>query len=241
MGLGTRAGTIAAPMDVPAVVVIVAAHNEADRIELTLAALAGAFPGARVLVADDASTDDTAARASAAGAEVVTAPRNIGKGGANTLAARRVLSLALTPEAPVFVLCDGDLGETAGRLPALVAAVRRGECDLAVASFSRRVGGGFGFAVGYARAAIRRLTGLELDAPISGQRALSAGVLPVVVPFAPRFGMEIGMTVDAARAGFRVAEVELDLAHRATGRSVAGFAHRARQLRDFVLTELSRR
>jgi glycosyltransferase involved in cell wall biosynthesis len=228
-------------MDVPAIVVIVAAHNEGDRIERTLAALGEAFPGARVLVADDASTDDTAARASAAGAEVVTAPRNIGKGGANTLAARRVLSLALTPEPPVFVLCDGDLGDSASRLPALVAAVRRGECDLAVAAFARRVGGGFGFAVGYARAAIRRLTGLELDAPISGQRALRGAVLPVVVPFAPRFGMEIGMTVEAARAGFRVGEVELDLAHRSTGKDWRGFVHRARQLKDFVLVEFSRR
>jgi len=228
-------------MDVPAIVVIVAAHNEGDRIERTLAALHEAFPGARVLVADDASTDDTAARASAAGAEVVTAPRNIGKGGANTLAARRVLALALTPEPPVFVLCDGDLGDSASRLPALVAAVRRGECDLAVAAFARRVGGGFGFAVGYARAAIRRLTGLELDAPISGQRALRGAVLPVVVPFAPRFGMEIGMTVDAARAGFRVGEVELDLAHRSTGKDWRGFVHRARQLKDFVLVEFSRR
>jgi glycosyltransferase involved in cell wall biosynthesis len=228
-------------MDVPAVVVIVAAHNEADRIEQTLAALADVFPGAPVLVADDASTDDTAARAAAAGAEVVTAPRNIGKGGANTLAARRVLSLALTPEPPVFVLCDGDLGDSARRLPALVAAVRRGECDLAVAAFARRVGGGFGLAVGYARNAIRRLTGLELDAPISGQRALRGEVLPVVVPFAPRFGMEIGMTVDAARAGFTVREAELELAHRATGRDWRGFAHRARQLKDFVLVEFARR
>jgi glycosyltransferase involved in cell wall biosynthesis len=228
-------------MDVPAIVVIVAAHNEADRIEQTLGALRDAFPGARVLVADDASTDATAAVAADAGAEVVTAARNIGKGGANTLAARRVLSLALTPEPPVFVLCDGDLGDTARRLPALVAAVRRGECDLAVAAFSRRVGGGFGLAVGYAHAAIRRLTGLDLAAPISGQRAMRGEVLPVVVPFAPRFGMEIGMTVDAARAGFSVGEVELDLAHRATGRTLGGFLHRARQLRDFVLTELSRR
>jgi hypothetical protein len=171
----------------------------------------------------------------------VTAPRNIGKGGANTLAARRVLSLALTPEPPVFVLCDGDLGDTARQLPALVAAVRRGECDLAVGAFATRVGGGFGFAVGYARAAIRRLTGLELAAPISGQRAMRGEVLPVVVPFAPRFGMETGMTVDAARAGFRIGEVELDLAHRATGRDWRGFVHRARQLKDFVFTELSRR
>jgi glycosyltransferase involved in cell wall biosynthesis len=228
-------------MDVPEIVVIVAAHNEADRIEQTLGALRDVFDGARVLVADDASTDDTAAVAARAGAEVVTAPRNIGKGGANTLAARRVLSLALTPDPPVFVLCDGDLGETARQLPALVAAVRGGECDLAVAAFARRVGGGFGVAVGYAHGAIRRLTGLDLEAPISGQRAMRGELLPVVVPFAPRFGMEIGMTVDAARAGFRVGEVELDLAHRATGRTLAGFLHRARQLKDFAFTELSRR
>jgi glycosyltransferase involved in cell wall biosynthesis len=228
-------------MDVPPIVVIVAAHNEADRIEHTLGALRDVFPDARLLVADDASTDETAAVASRAGAEVVTAPRNIGKGGANTLAARRVLSLALTPDPPVFVLCDGDLGETARRLPALVAAVRGGECDLAVAAFSRRVGGGFGLAVGYAHGAIRRLTGLDLQAPISGQRAMRGELLPVVVPFAPRFGMEIGMTVDAARAGFRVGEVELDLAHRATGRTLAGFLHRARQLKDFAFTEFSRR
>ena len=66
-------------------------------------------------------------------------------------------------------------------------------------------------------------------------------VLPVVVPFAPRFGMEIGMTVDATRAGFRVVEVPLDLEHRATGRTLRGFLHRGRQLADFVAVVLDRR
>jgi hypothetical protein len=47
--------------------------------------------------------------------------------------------------------------------------------------------------------------------------------------------------VDAARAGFTVAEIELDLTHRATGRTLRGFLHRGRQLKDFVLVELSRR
>jgi hypothetical protein len=61
------------------------------------------------------------------------------------------------------------------------------------------------------------------------------------VPFARGFGMEIGMTIDAHRAGFRVVEVELDLSHRATGRTAAGFLHRARQLRDFLRVYVSRR
>jgi hypothetical protein len=46
--------------------------------------------------------------------------------------------------------------------------------------------------------------------------------------------MEIGMTVDAVRAGYRVSEYELDLTHRATGRSFRGFLHRGRQLLDFT-------
>src|SRR4051812_6301572 len=217
------------------VVVIVAAHNEADRLPATLDALGEAFAGARVIVADDGSTDATATLARAAGAEVVSTGRDIGKGGAMTAAARRVDGF------PLVVLCDGDLGASARHLPALADAVRDGRADLAVATFARRVGGGFGLALGFARWAIRRLAGLEVEAPISGQRAMRGEVLSVVVPFAPRFGMETGMTIDAVRAGFRVAEVPLDLEHRATGRTLRGFWHRGRQLADIAAAALDRR
>ena len=218
--------------------IVVTAYNEADRLGETLAALADAFPGARVVVADDASEDGTADVARGAGVEVVTAQRRLGKGGVATLAAERARDGG---SEPVLVLCDGDLGASARHLPALVEAVERGDGDLAVAVFARRVGGGFGLAVGFAHRAIRSLTGLDLQAPISGQRALAPPVADAVLPFAARFGMEIGMTVDAHRAGFRVVEVELPLEHRATGRTAAGFAHRARQLADFLRVYASRR
>ncbi len=225
----------------PDIVAIVTAYNEGPRLADTVDALRATFPGVRIVVADDHSTDDTPQVAEAAGVELVRAPRNLGKGGIATLAAERVLSLALVDDPPTFLLCDGDLAASAKELKPLVDAVQRGDCDLAVAVFRSRVGGGFGFAVGYAHKAIRRLTGLDLKAPISGQRAMRADVLPVVVPFAPRFGMEIGMTVDAHRAGFTVGEVELELSHRATGRTWRGFVHRGKQLKDFVLVEASRR
>jgi glycosyltransferase involved in cell wall biosynthesis len=212
------------------VFVIVAAYNEAERIAATLAALAGAFPGASLWVADDGSSDGTAAIAEAAGAKVVRSERMIGKGGAVTLAARE----ALMSEGSVALLCDGDLGESASQLGPLVEAVRGGEVELAVAAFAKRVGGGFGLAVGFARWAIHRRCGLQLQAPISGQRALTAQTLAEALPFARGFGMEIGMTIDAARAGARVREVDLDLSHRATGRTPGGFLHRGRQLVDFV-------
>jgi glycosyltransferase involved in cell wall biosynthesis len=222
-------------------IIIVTAHEEADRLPDTLAALATAFPGAQVIVADDGSTDETATVAAAGGARVVRCESSIGKGGAATLAARTVLSRALEPDPPVFVLCDGDLAASAAQLPVLAEAVRSGRCDLAVAVFSSRVGGGFGLAVGFAHRAIRSLTGLDLRAPISGQRALSGPAFATVVPFAPRFGMEIGMTVDVSRAGFGIEEVQLDLAHRSTGRTWRGFVHRGRQLADFVAVYVSRR
>jgi len=221
-------------------VVIVSAYNEADRLGETLAALRVAFPEAHVLVADDGSTDETPRLAVEGGAELVRSPRVIGKGGANNLAAERVLDRAREPRPPVFVLCDGDLGASAGRLVVLVEAVRDGDCDLAIASFARRVGGGFGFAVGFSRWATRRLAGLELTAPISGQRAMRAEVFAAVVPFAPRFGMETAMNVDATRAGFRVEQREVELEHRATGRTFGGFVHRGRQLADFALVYSSR-
>jgi glycosyltransferase involved in cell wall biosynthesis len=218
---------------------IVAARNEADRIGATVAALRGAFPGARIWVADDASEDGTAEAAMAAGAEVVSRGRPHGKGANVTAAAEAALSVAESPG--LVLLCDGDLGETAARLAPLVEAVRGGECDLAVAAFSRRVGGGFGLALGFAHWAIRRLCGAETKAPISGQRAMRTEVLRAALPFAKGYGMEIGMTVDVVRVGYRLGEYELDLEHRASGRNLAGFLHRARQLRDFARVFLTRR
>jgi glycosyltransferase involved in cell wall biosynthesis len=218
---------------------IVAAHNEADRIGSTVAALRAELPGAAIWVADDASGDGTAEAAMAAGARVVSRGRPHGKGANVTAAAEAVLS---DGEAPALVLlCDGDLGDSAARLGPLLEAVAAGECDLAVAAFARRAGGGFGVALGFARWTIRRLCGFEAGAPISGQRAMRVDVLRATLPFARGYGMEIGMTVDAVRAGYRVGEYELDLTHRATGRDLAGFAHRARQLRDFVRAYTARR
>lgn len=141
----------------------------------------------------------------------------------------------------IFVLCDGDLGDSALELAALADAVARGDADVAVGAFATRAGGGFGLALGFARWAIRRRCGLQTVAPISGQRALSERALRDTLPFAGGFGMEVGMTIDAVRAGHRVLELELQLAHRATGRTPAGFAHRARQLADFARVYVARR
>jgi glucosyl-3-phosphoglycerate synthase len=210
-------------------VVIVAARNEGERIDATLDALAEALPGARLLVADDASSDDTPQIAMRRGAWVVGRGRPHGKGANVTAAAA---ALGEFDGGATVLLCDADLGESAGRLVALVEAVEAGDCDLALAAFADRRGGGFGVALGYARRVVERLCGARVAAPLSGQRAMRLSTLRRLLPFAEGWGMETGMTIDAVRAGYRIGEIEIPLEHRLTGRTPAGFLHRATQLRD---------
>jgi glycosyltransferase involved in cell wall biosynthesis len=211
-------------------VVVVAARNEAERIGTTLGALKVALPGARLLVADDASTDETARIAMSRGAWVVSRGRPHGKG-ANVTAAAQAATGEFGDEATAL-LCDADLGESAARLTALVEAVEGGDCDLAVAAFADAGGGGFGIALGYARRAIESSCGTRLAAPLSGQRSMRISTLRALLPFADGWGLETGMTIDAASAGCRIREIELPLEHRPTRRTPPGFLHRGRQLRD---------
>ncbi len=200
--------------------VLVAARDEEERIAETVAALRAAFPDAEVIVADDGSRDGTAAAAERAGAHVLRLPRR-GKGQALTLAERAALPGRL-------LLCDADL---AGDLAPLLDS----KADLAVAAFAERRGGGFGIAKATARSLIKLLTGFEPREPLSGQRALSQRARHACFPLAPGFGCEVRMTVDALDADLGVEEVELPLGHRETGRDLAGFLHRGRQLLDALL------
>lgn len=200
--------------------VLIAARDEEPRIGATVERLRRLFPAAEVVVADDGSRDGTVAAAEAAGARVVRLPRR-GKGQALTLAER---TLAPGP----LLLCDADL---VGDLRPLLDS----GADVAVAVFARRRGGGFGIAKRAARALVRLRGGPTLREPLSGQRALTAAARPRLFPLAAGFGCETGMAVDAARAGLRMEEIELDLDHRPTGRDLRGFAHRARQLADAAL------
>jgi hypothetical protein len=200
--------------------ILVAARDEAGRIGASVAALREAFPAAVVVVADDGSRDSTAAEAEAAGARVLRLPRR-GKGQALALAER-----AAPPGE--LLLCDADLeGDLAGLLTV--------DADVAVAVFAERQGGGFGIAKGAARRLIDALGGLDTREPLSGQRSLSAAARAATFPTAAGFGCEVRGTIDAARAGLDVREVELPLTHRATGRDAAGFVHRGRQLLDILL------
>jgi hypothetical protein len=197
--------------------ILIAARDEESVIASTVTQLRRAFPDAEVVVADDGSRDRTADVAEEAGAVVLRLARR-GKG--------QALSAAERAAPPGYLLlCDADLS---GHLAPLL----EDDADLNVATFAERVGGGFGIAKRVAGNLIELLAGIETREPLSGQRALSPAARSTCFPVAAGFGCEVRMTIDAARSGLRVREVELPLRHRATGRDLPGFLHRARQLRD---------
>ena len=210
-------------------VALVPAHDEGDRVGQTVRALATLPAVSEVVVVDDGSRDATAAVALAAGATVLRIPRRLGKGGALEGALRRL------PPAEVWLLADADLEGTAASLGPVLDAVLTGRADLAVAVLPPQAAAGLGTVRRFAARAILLLTGFEAQQPLSGQRAVSGSALETCRPLAPGFGVEVAMTIDALRAGLRLLEIPATgLAHRATGRDVAGFAHRGRQGADIL-------
>lgn len=208
--------------------VVIPAHNEADVLARTLAALRRLRIVDEIVVVDDGSSDDTAAVARRGGARVVRLPTNQGKGAALTAG-------AATAAGEIVALLDADLGDTAGEVTKLVEPVLRGDADLVIGALAREGRpSGFGVVDVSTRLALRLLTGHHWQSPLSGQRALSRQALAALAPFAGGFGVEAAMTVDAVRAGLRVLEVPVAMRHRKTGRDLRGFLHRGRQLLHVV-------
>jgi hypothetical protein len=212
------------------IVALIPAHNEAARIAATVEA-ARSIPGVtRVFVVDDASSDGTGDIAGAAGAEVLRLLANVGKGAALDEGLARVRE-----DADVLLMLDGDLGESSAQGALLLAPVLAGDADMTVAAFPRpAIKAGFGLVKGLARFGIRALGGaagraFPATAPLSGQRAMTRACWMRVTPFAFGYGVEVALTVRALRSGLRVLEVTTTMAHDATGRDAAGFAHRGRQ------------
>jgi glycosyltransferase involved in cell wall biosynthesis len=225
----------------PSVAVVIPAYNEADRIAATVKA-AKTLPGVDVVVVvDDGSADRTWQAAMDAGARALRYGKNRGKGMAMAVGAVEVnqIDRRQPADGPRHLLfLDADLGATAACAGPLIAPVAAG---VTIAAFASRVKlGGHGFVVRLSGAGIRRATGWAPAQPLNGQRCLSRAAFEAARPLARGFGVETAMTIDLARKGMRILEVEVEMAHRATGTDLGAQLHRARQFADVGLALATR-
>jgi len=235
MSDGSRSGEVA---------VVIPARNEFDRIQDTVTAAAGLADVALVVVVDDGSQDGTEAAAQRAGAIVMRHARNRGKGAAMETGAEavRLLDQREGRDQPRHLLfLDADLAGTAAKAGPLIDPVLSGAADMTIAVFAATVKlGGHGLVTGLAGAGIQRATGWRPAQPLNGQRCLTRMAFEMARPLAPGWGVETALTIDLLRKGLRVTEVEVQLAHRATGTGLGAQLHRAHQLTG-VARALARR
>lgn len=203
--------------------ILIPAHNEEKYIFDTVAAVSHIAEVNEIVVIDDASADNTARLAADAGAVVISLPRNIGKGGALNRGLKTITG-------DIIALVDADLGFTAVDVKKLIAPVLADQADMTIARFPRaRKKGGFGLVKGLAKNGIKFFVGIDVTAPLSGQRVMKRSVIESLGGFESGFGVEVGMTIDAIRRGFRIMEVEVNMTHAETGRDLKGFMHRGKQ------------
>lgn len=180
--------------------VVIPALNEARRIADVVRYALDDPATADVLVIDDSSIDDTVERARQAGATVVTSSM-LGKGASMEDGVRLARQ-------ELLVYLDGDL---AGLRPGIISDLCRplltGEADFVKARFGR--GGG----------RVTELTAkpmlkvffpelAHIAQPLGGIIAARRSLLRSL-SFESAYGVDIGLLIDASRAGARVTEVDI--------------------------------
>lgn len=207
----------------PGVLVVVPAWNEEATVADVVVTLR--THGYDVVVVDDGSTDDTAARARGAGAVVLRLPVNLGVGGALRCGFR----YAVEHGYDVVVQCDADGQHPAAQIATLLEAQAATGAHLVIGSRFR--GDDAGMAVGGNRRLAMRLlariasraAGRPITDASSGLRAIAR---PLLDEFARSYPVHyLGDTFEAivvaGRAGYHVEEVAVTMAPRQAGRSSA--------------------
>ena len=205
-------------------VAVIPAFNCEDTVAMSVAALIGDPRVYEVIVVDDGSVDATSANASVAGARVIRLARNSGK---DQALSRGFLEAG---DADVLLMVDADTGSSAAAALALIEPIAGGRADMVIGVLpGAGAKGGFGIVRDFAAWCIEKTSGFESAAPLSGQRALTRTLLEACSPLAQGYAVDAFLTARAISAGFTVLELPVDMTHEHRGRSLKGFAHRARQ------------
>jgi glycosyltransferase involved in cell wall biosynthesis len=165
----------------PKILVLIPAFNEEEQIATTVAEVRKEISEAMVLVVNDGSADQTALRAAAAGAKVLTHPFNLGYG----VALQTGYKYARKYGFDYVLQMDGDGQHDPRSIRTLLKELQRGKADVIIGSrfmegdyevpFLRRIGMNlFGFIAGC-------FCGQRITDPTSGYQALGRRALELYV------------------------------------------------------------
>jgi glycosyltransferase involved in cell wall biosynthesis len=188
--------------------------NEALTIGGVVSDFRAALPEADIYVFDNASTDDTAATAAAAGATVIAVPAR-GKG-------RVVREMFRRVSADVYVMVDGDATYPAHAARRLLEPVVQNRADMVVgsrlsASSRSRFhwlnrAGNLGFL-----SLVNLLFGSNVTDLLSGYRVFGRGFVERTPLASDGFEIETELTLRALLQGERILELPVDLGVRPEG------------------------
>lgn len=208
------------PTDVAAagkLLVVLPALNEQESVAGVVREVRQARPGCDVLVVDDGSVDATAARAAAAGADVMRLPFNLGVGGAMRAAYRYARDQGYA----AVVQVDAD-GQHDPREIAELLAVTGSDVVIG-ARFAGRgayvVRGPRRWAMRLLSTVLSRIVGTRLTDPTSGFRLVHGRALALFAEHYPEeyLGDTVESLVIAHRAGMVVTQVPVAMRARETG------------------------
>jgi glycosyltransferase involved in cell wall biosynthesis len=223
----------------PLLVAIVPAHDEAPRIGAVVRAAAAHLP---VLVVDDGSTDETAERATEAGATVVRQLPNQGKGAA----LRTGFRWAIDHGADAAITLDGDGQHDPAEIPRFLEAWAAGALDLVIGRRNfrsmpptRRLANELG-TLAFSWAVGRRIPDNQSGFRLVSRRLMEA----TLASDEAGFEFEVEMIVTAIRAGWTIGWVPIrtiyagETSHIRPVRHLRKFLATARRARRTVRTPL---
>lgn len=207
----------------PSVAVLVPCLDEAPAIAGVVRDFRKALPGAAIVVCDNGSTDDTAAVARGAGAEVVVERRR-GKGNA-------VRRLFADVEADLYVLVDGDGTYDAASAPRLIDELVEGGYDLVNGAREHTLPGayrpGHEFGNRLFTGLVRMIFGAASNDMLSGYKVMTHRFVKSFPARSSGFEIETELLVHALELGIAVAECPTPYRSR-----VEGSSSKLRTIRD---------
>jgi len=188
-------------------------YNESITIAKVIGDFRAVFPGARILVIDNASTDGTSEIARAAGAEVVAEPRK-GKG----YAVQRLFCLT---ETDYLIMVDGDDTYPAEEALKLIATIEREGGDTVVGRRTSNEEGAFKAAHTWANLALAGLIETIFSARcgdlFSGYRLFTRAFYRNVPMLAKGFEVETELAIQTIDKGFVQRDVDISFRSRPEG------------------------